>query len=232
MAGIKKNKVCPICEKADNPSNAFYCNRCGWEFKVLIADKGYLELEQKREEKARSFYLKKENEIKELNARNSELVSQVNLHNDDHEEVKKELESIKFENKELSSQLEKARTEMLSLREELNNMTPRDKMVGIMILTNTLSDLTKYLPIYKGVNTFGTEESNGNHQKINLRLRGSCINPKHFSVEYRNNHLVLCPLEGSIITCDGCDIPASGKNIYPQNIVSVGGILEIRLTLI
>ena len=107
-----------------------------------------------------------------------------------------------------------------------------DPMVGIMCLTSTLSQVTKYLPIYKGVNTFGTDESDGKHQKINMRLRGRSIEPKHFAVEYRDSKLILFPIGNSKIMRNGELVTQKGTAVQPQNVITIGEELEIHLSLL
>lgn len=50
-----KNITCPICKGTNDPKAAF-CNKCGWEFKILVAsDSNYAKQEKEREEKMKAF---------------------------------------------------------------------------------------------------------------------------------------------------------------------------------
>ena len=50
-----KNNTCPICNSTNDPKAAF-CNKCGWEFKILVAsDSNYAKQEKEREEKMKAF---------------------------------------------------------------------------------------------------------------------------------------------------------------------------------
>ena len=206
MAEVTKTKKCPICNN-EYDAVAPYCQTCGWEFKFIIADNSeYVKLESNRKGVTKRHIEGLNSEIRDLNSRIEDLNSQIKI-------LKNEIGSLKN-------------------RPAPAPAAPQSQMAGVMCLTNLRSEITTYMPIYKGINTYGSDDSSGAHQKINMIFRGNVLQPKHFSVEYRDEHLLLSPLAGNVILCNGVEIPSKGQYIYPDSIISISDQLEIRMTLI
>lgn len=223
-----KSIKCPICG-IDNTLTHSYCSQCGWEFKVLLTnDSIYASNEKKREDKLKEYIHK----LKGNGGSDDPLNNDILKLTKELEQANRKVEALEAAIKDLNSSSAKKDEEISDLKEKVIGMATPNPMVAIMSLTSGRSKVTKYLPIYKGINTFGTEESAGKHQKINIRLRDRSVKPQHFSVECSEDRLAIFPIDGSKVICDGVEVTTKGKYVQPQNVILVGEELEISMSLI
>ena len=222
-----KSIKCPICGIDNLPTN-YYCCQCGWEFKVLLTnDSIYASNEKKRENKLREYI----NKLKENGSSDDLLKKNILKLTKELEQANRKVGDLETTINDLKLSSAEKDAEISDLKKKAIGMVTSRPIVAIMSLTSRLSKVTKYLPIYEGVNTFGTDESAGKHQKINIRLRDRSIKPQHFSVECSEDRLAIFPIDRSKVLCDGVEVTTKGKYVQPQNVILVGEELVISMSL-
>ena len=116
------------------------------------------------------------------------------------------------------------------LEEELTEVKHHSVLVGIMSIRNTMSDAIQYVPIYTGLNTFGTApDDKNNHHEIKLRVRGTILRPKHFSVEI-GSQTIIKPIDDAEIANFGTPIPSQGIVISTQHRLFISDVIEIHIS--
>lgn len=123
-----------------------------------------------------------------LNAKITDLQSVINLQTSEIADLKKSLKSAQDK-----------------LLESL--ATPSKTLKGIVIIEDVKHAIRSALPVYEGLNTYGSNPDKDSHCQIKFNVRGFRFLPLHFSVRTSQKGLIL---EG-----------ASGANIY-QN----GGLIK------
>ena len=169
---------------------------------------------------------------------NKELVSQLSVVQHDISQLQAQVKAVQnalHDEQSHRADEERCRKEAeqkcKDLEEELKVVKHHSALVGIMSIRNTMSDAIQYVPIYKGLNTFGTapEDKNNNHHEIKLRVRGAVFKPKHFSVEI-GPQTIIKPIDDAEISNFGNTIPSQGIAISTQHRLFISDVIEIHIS--
>ena len=148
----------------------------------------------------------------------------------DYSNLKKEKEEWKSKYEELFKEMSEAQLEIERLKTELKN-NHNSKLLGIVSIKNRVTNVLSNLPVFKGVNTYGTDGEDGkNHHQIKMRVRGDILKPKMFTVQIDNNKAIVYPIDGICIMCDGLPVPKKGKLVSAQQSLFIGDVLEIHIS--
>lgn len=216
-----------ICKACGNTMQGSTCKFCGWTRFIYPANIPIelKEMENKRIECAKNIYDK----IRESTNKDKEI-----------EKNKKEIVTLSAEIDEMQTANDNLKNELRRLNDELKEAKttmPAGKfgssgIVGIVHIVNNKNNDTCYCPIYSGENTYGSDESRGNHHYIDIRSRRETILPKHFSVSEHKERLVIRDLSNGNIRLNGTTIPSNGYYVEPQNIINIGEYIEIHISKI
>lgn len=235
---------CPICNKEITLSTTF-CDQCSFEIHNLpdgVSDAVKI-YENERIEKY-NILRQQISESKKLSDLLAETRNQVkaaeNIVNEQTKEinnVQKEKVELQIQSSELKKNLDAARNEVQSLKSQLEKAIEDGKhaqLDGIVrvVKTNYSGSVLEecYLPIYQGLNTYGIgTKQQGNHHTIGLRR--TPIAEEHFTIEKnRSGQIVLRPLNGEAITCDGRTIHETGVAVESHHRINIGNTIEIHVS--
>ena len=163
----------------------------------------------------------KDGTITEMNGRISQLTEQIQTL----EAEKRNLEQISEANSNnlslLNRQIENLKNE---LEEAKNKVTQLD---GIVRIINDDEEL--YLPIYNGLNTYGSAPSDEkNHHQIKFQFPDEDIKPKHFSIIKEKRDLLIKSIDG-ILFYNNRAIPNTGL-IAERKEIRIGNNIIIRIS--
>ena len=145
---------------------------------------------------------------------------------------------LRTKNEQLDSDLKKSQAEVSSLENQLEQAkkdganAQLDGIVRIIKKNSSGGVVTEcYLPVYKGLNTYGTKQDNrSNHHVIGIKR--TPIKDEHFSVEKNGSgQMIVKPINGDL-TCDGGPIPKTGLAVEIHHVISIGDTIEVRISLI
>lgn len=141
------------------------------------------------------------------------------------------------------TELDKAKKDLEITKKELENLRNKPQPIpattssattlkGIVCVKNLGSEALCYLPVYEGVQSYGTApESNGHHQ-IKMRIRGLNIPDMLFTVQFRNDRIVVQDLSKGLLTYNGMQIPSKGIYVDANTKIFLQDILEIHISKI
>lgn len=242
--------TCPICNQTTSGN---FCEHCGFEIHILPNDispevEAY-ERERERKYKERMEELsgqasssqeeldkfRKETEKKAQSAQAmiDKLTEDLKLQTHNLNKAQKTTEELQGKNQqlesEMKSQIETLKAELVKARTENANA----KLDGIVRIAK--KDASGgvvgecYLPVYKGLNTYGTEsDQQKTHHTIGLRR--TPIAKKHFSIEKNpSGQMILRPLNGENITCDGRAVPETGMAVEIHHRINISSSIDIQV---
>ena len=147
------------------------------------------------------------------------------------EETIRQMTTTINEKNRLQSVLEKEIDQLkYKLASKVN--TESQKVVGIVYVKNILSGVSCYIPVYNGINTYGSAPDNANHHEVKLRTRGLIMQPQHFEVFTQNGRIAVRDLSSGSMTLDGQSLPKNGMYVNSSHTISIKDILEINISLI
>lgn len=189
------NAGCPICHgKLENS----VCTSCGWVHMVFPEQipQAIANFNAKRCEVAKKIHNQHETSTKKLeklcNDRD-EAITRATTYQSDANNFKAEIKKLKIELEEAKKKVTQA--------------------TGIVQITDLANDFQAVAPINPGVNTYGSDTTNGLHHMIRLSPFSLQLLSKHFSVEPVGKHLLLKDLTGGSM-----NIPASGIYVEGETI--------------
>lgn len=144
---------------------------------------------------------------------------------------------------ETSTELDKVKNDLEITKKELENLRNNPQPIpaatssattlkGVVCMKNLGSEALCYLPVYEGVQSYGmAPESNGHHQ-IKMRIRGINIPDMLFTVQFRNDRIVVQDLSKGLLTYNGMQISANGIYVDANTKIFLQDILEIHISKI
>ena len=167
----------------------------------------------------------KDGTITEMNGRISQLTEQIQTL----ETEKKNLEqSLEKENETNSNNLNRLNEQIESLKKDLeeakNKVTQLD---GIVIITKGNEEC--YLPVYNGLNTYGSASNDTpNHHKFQF-LFDKNIQDVHFSVQKTKGKILIKPVNG-IIVFNGKPIERVGQYVGKSQRIMIGDEIIVKIS--
>lgn len=113
---------------------------------------------------------------------------------------------------DLQSLLNQKKTEIQLLSSELKNVkaelsdistVSRNPLKGIVLLEDIRNDIRCMLPIFEGVNSYGSNPDKDMHQQIKFQVRGFMFKPVHFIIRTSAKGLILESFSGVDIFQNG-----------------------------
>lgn len=190
------------------------------------------ELESQKKEaeaKATSDHATKD----QLTQKIDELTKELEQRTEDQNKANQTSEVLREKNKQLEAAVKRSKAEVEKLKEELGKTQTIDGIVRV-VKTNDSGGVVEecYLLINQGLNTYGSgADQQKNHHTIGLRR--TPIASKHFSIEKnQSGQMILRPLNGEPITCDGRAVPATGLAVERSHIIKIGNTIEIHISIV
>lgn len=184
-------------------------------------------------------------EISQLNSRLEEkqkqifqaenTISDLTQQRDDYKEqlsrMTKEKDVVDTQYRKLFEQMSSMQYEVSQLKDKVKSHQDNE-LVGIVSVKNNKSEALQYLPVYKGVNTYGAASGDwGNHHEIKVRVRGGGLRPKHFSVTIEKQAIIK-PVDNAELMYYGIPVPAQGIAVVAQQGIIISDILELHISKI
>lgn len=232
-----KSKICPVCSKEfqgtkEHPSSTIvFCPNCGW-MRVFMPEVIPDVLQKQEEERlriAKEAYAKLQkhsadsNQITNLKRESDELRSTLDVVNNMLLTKEKEVHELEVSLSKVQEKLEQQKN---------MPMSTYNTLLGIVCVKNRISENKCFIPIYSGVNTYGSSPDSEGHHQIKLRCRGIQILPKHFEVQILNKRIVLRDLSGGTLVYNGMHIPSDGIYAESSAIILLGNDIEISVSQI
>ena len=212
------NIVCPVCGQEFSGA---VCDRCGWVH-INMPNKVDVRVEDFQRRRLQAHKHAYEASRREVAAMESKLKSA----DDKLDELRLKAEEQKasaikadLRNMSLEEELDKARKLVEEYKQkaaEAAKVKPENKLKGIALITGDESRTRMFLPVYEGMNTYGsnpTDEAR-QHFKITMLFRGLKFKPQHFAIQTYGDRLVLHDLSASI-TESAAPIPQNGLKTTP-----------------
>lgn len=167
----------------------------------------------------------KDGTITEMNGRISQLTEQIQTLEAEKKNLEQSLEQTTETN---SNNLNRLNEQIESLKKDLeeakNKVTQLD---GIVRIINDDEEL--YLPIYNGLNIYGSASSDErNHHQIKFQFPDGNIKPEHFSIIKEKRDLVVKSIDG-VISYNNRPIPNTGL-IAERKDIKIGNTIIIRIS--
>lgn len=205
--------------------------------------KNYIAKIQGDLEKSRKTVTEKQNELetaqknlKRASKRIEELETNIKNLNDSKDKISKKLTDTANLLEATRKELEIAQKELKELRNKPRpipaNTAYPTTLKGVVCVKNMASEALCYLPIFDGVHTYGTAPDGNGHHQIKLRIRGTVIPEKLFSVQFRNDRITVLDLSKGQLTSNGVQIPANGIYVDANTKLFLQDILEIHISKI
>ena len=182
--GEKIMLKCDVCEGLVDLDDTI-CKKCGFENHIIPDDSSpeIQEFERKRIGAAK----KVAEAIKQLEDRLDEANQQLHTKQSELDAANQQLEAkqleLNFANnewqkvKEANQKLQTANDELKKTKQELNLLK------GFVMLEDIRNDIRTILPIYEGINTYGTNPKSDTHHEIKFSIRGYKFYSIHFTIE-------------------------------------------------
>lgn len=135
--------------------------------------------------------------------------------------AKKEMQGLVDKVQSLTAQNKMLENDKNILLIEFEKTKKSNQLLGIVLVTDTKNDFHAVAPINSGVNTFGSEVSNGNHHMVRLGPFSIQLGPKHFSVEPIGKHLLLRDMTGGSMNLPPLGMYVEGKTIRLNNSIEI-----------
>lgn len=218
---------CKVCNQMF-PLTETFCTECGFE-RHIYPEPLSPELKKYEEERVNKYKeqrTKKEEELKKQKDALNIVSSQLSEARDTLKKSEEELKTAETEaraNEQRIAQLEKDLADALQEAGKTN----LSDLKGIVIISD-MTDVAvsgdsanantpiyrQCLPVLAGINTYGTDRSDGLHHQINLHCRGEVFLPIHFAVDTNHSRgLVVKDLSNGRMTLNG----NSFKEEYANN---------------
>jgi len=176
------------------------------------------DFQRRRLEAHKKAYESSQNQISSLRKNAAESAKEVEREARQNESVRLELKKVETRCQNLEEDLKRTSRMMEDYKRkaiEAANAKPEHKLKGIALITGDDVRTRMFLPIYEGVNTYGSAPSDGKHHfKISMMFRGLRFEPQHFAIETYGDRLVLHDLSHSI-TESASPIPSNGMKTTP-----------------
>lgn len=214
----KYNIVCPVCGQEFSGA---VCDRCGWVH-INMPEKVDVRVEDFQRRRLQAHKHAYESLRREVDAMESKLKSADGKLDElmlkDNERLAYTAK-IEIRNVNLEEELNKARQLVEEYKQkavEAAKVEPGKKLKGIALITGDESRTRMFLPVYEGMNTYGSNPTDaaGQHFKITMLFRGLKFKPQHFAIQTYGDRLVLRDLSGSI-TESAAPIPQTGIKTTP-----------------
>lgn len=169
--------------------------------------------------------------IDQLNQRIGELTKDLEQRTEDLNKANKTSEDLQEKNKQLEADVKGSKAEVEKLKEELGKAKTIDGIVRIVKNNDSGGVVDEcYLPVNQGLNTYGTgADQQKNHHTIVIRR--TPIASRHFSIEKnQSGQMILRPLNGETITCDGRTVPVTGVAVERNHTIKIGNTIEIHVS--
>lgn len=243
--------VCPIC-KQQLSENVVFCPQCGFELHILpnsVSDK-VRKYEKEREDKFKERYFEKdkcERKLLDIQNRNAQLLNELSSKNCEITRLSNENNKVGLENSRLKAEMiendARSKKNIAELENKINSVKEdlireqnlrkitkeKADIKGIVLIESLKYKIRTMLPIYDGINTYGSTESNGSHHKISLLVRGYEFKPKHFSIENSAKGMILTGLDGVSIKHNGIETD-SKKYVRQTDECIMDDIILINIT--
>ena len=235
---------CKICGHELTFSDTF-CPGCGFEVHIYPEPLSP-ELKSYEEERIKKYMEQREKQI-ELSSTMEKLERDFEEKQDSDQRIindlTEKLQKAEKVNEDVSSQLIEARDrleerenaldkEQRKRREAESKVANTPKIDGFVHIVNTYDGGETILPVFHGVNTYGSANSDDvNHHKINLRVRGLKIDDKHFAVEKKvDGRMIVRPIGNARLMCEGADVPRQGRYAEVHQPIFIGDNLKIIIS--
>lgn len=132
----------------------------------------------------------------------------------------------------LESQLKEKEEEVNRCKKEIKSQDAKslDIINGIVSIKNKTTGLLQYIPVFRGVNTYGaSKEDNRNHHEINIPIRGNILPPKIFSVMI-DRQIIIKPLCDAGLFRNGSPIPLNGIAVSSRDSILFNNTIEIHIS--
>jgi len=189
------NAECPICHsKLENS----VCTSCGWVHMVFPEQvpQAIATFNAKRREVAMRIHSQYETSTKKLNKLFKEL-----------EEAKEMASTYQNNANNTINEINKLKIELEEAKEKKANTH------GIVYITDLANDFQAVATINSGINTYGSDATDGSHHMIRLSPFSIQLLAKHFSVEPIGKHLLLKDLTDGSMNIPKSGIYVEGKTI-------------------
>lgn len=119
---------------------------------------------------------------------------------------------LELEISNLQSLLNQKKSEVLLLSSELKNVkeqlsdistVSRNPLKGIVLLEDIRNDIRCMLPVFEGVNSYGSNPDKDMHHQIKFQVRGFIFKPVHFIIRTSTKGLILESFSGVNIFQNG-----------------------------
>ena len=189
------NAECPICH---NKLENSVCTSCGWVHMVFPEQvpQDIAIFNAKRREVAMRIHSQYETSTKKLNKLFKEL-----------EEAKEMASTYQNNANNTINEINKLKIELEEAREKKANTH------GIVYITDLANDFQAVATINSGINTYGSDATDGSHHMIRLSPFSIQLLAKHFSVEPIGKHLLLKDLTDGSMNIPKSGIYVEGKTI-------------------
>ncbi len=211
------NIICPVCGQEFTGS---ICERCGWVH-INMPEKVDVRVEdfqRRRLEAHKKAYTASLNRLSAMEKETTEIAKDAASQALDANNLRGELKKAEDKNRRLENDLAEVRQMLEDYRHkilEAKSAAPAHKLKGIALITGEESRTRMFLPVYEGMNTYGSAESDGKkHFKITMLFRGLKFKPQHFAIETYGERLVFHDLSNSI-TESASPIPTKGMKTTP-----------------
>lgn len=234
----QNNDKCPVCSA---PMKGAVCETCGWiqiNYPATVPQR-IADYETARLAAARNVYAKV-GKVDTLNNQLQEADRQIDSLKNDNNRLKTLSDSTKTEAdnarknaaraadtiKEKERQVTELRSAVKNLEDSQSRLerelqaiksrpAPAAKpLKGVVMIASDESSTRTFLPVYEGVNTYGSRHSDGMHHQIAMNFRGLNFLPAHFSVETYGERLVIKDLSATI-TQAATLLPSAGMKTTP-----------------
>lgn len=234
----QNNDKCPVCSA---PMKGAVCETCGWiqiNYPATVPQR-IADYEAARLAAARNVYAKV-GKVDTLNNQLKEADRQIDSLKTDNNRLKTLSDSTKTEADNAlknavraSDTIKEKEREVAELRSAMKNLedsrirlerelqaiksrpAPSAKpLKGVVMIASDESSTRTFLPVYDGVNTYGSRPSDGMHHQIAMNFRGLNFLPAHFSVETYGDRLVIKDLSATIIQAATL-LPSTGMKTTP-----------------
>ena len=189
------NAECPICH---NKLENSVCTSCGWVHMVFPEQvpQAIAIFNAKRREVAMRIHSQYETSTKKLNKLFKEL-----------EEAKEMASTYQNNANNTINEINKLKIELEEAKEKKANTH------GIVYITDLANDFQAVATINSGINTYGSDATDGSHHMIRLSPFSIQLLAKHFSVEPIGKHLLLKDLTDGSMNIPKSGIYVEGKTI-------------------
>ena len=217
------NAECPICH---NKLENSVCTSCGWVHMVFPEQvpQAIAIFNAKRREVAMRILSQYETSTKKLNKLFKELeeakemastyqnnanntINEINKLKIELEEAKEMASTYQNNANNTINEINKLKIELEEAREKKANTH------GIVYITDLANDFQAVATINSGINTYGSDATDGSHHMIRLSPFSIQLLAKHFSVEPIGKHLLLKDLTDGSMNIPKSGIYVEGKTI-------------------